>query len=793
MNSIELSESDYAEAIDEILRKIKNEQSKHNAAWFAEKLGVEASALSRARRKVNTGKKFGGMSRSELLDAIVKVEGHNLSWRFDKNSSKIVVEPRLGKSILGEKAGRRQIYKVYYWRGEKTQVGVGVMIIAIMDDKWHQATMLIDNQYPDFKNDDPYVLVSNDVSQYKKNTYVDFIDAAATGHRQLAIFHTPSSDVKNRSMVEGVFATLTRQYNPIAGVMLMEKLTEVENNDYADAELDDAETTFEKRREFLQKIHNIPPVFYNALYRKRLDTKGNDLVSQKALSNYDAWHNLSSFAGIYEGHYIRTTKNAIQCFLLEFYENGSATLRFPRSTPGKSHEPAKGQFKWVSQPKNTLTASFDYNPDEDHWRFRFILDGEDEHGCLYGIFAGTDIKTGDPVSGRVRLKLITEAISRNDETKDILKKRNIEDYYDRLKQVGLNTDDYLDLLRQDTELAKFLNAHFKPDYTDWPHLKEPNNQSQRIEQQINVSKSAFKYAGDYELYTLYRDKEGSTQKYFILRHPVRIGKDQYVQVKTRDDGLVSGMAIHATPVLKINFSEKETAYSHMLFTVNQLAYRKIDHVYGVLTGVHVGNHRSEATIAVLVGSYSIQAEKTSGKDSRSIDFEKNEYQEYEVGTEDFFKLDSGDPAKIATFISGHSNRYISPPGEPNLEIQSRLSKYRLPYFKAACYAGLSHTKAVKDSELATTGKQVLLEQVKYEYDLFIEAMEESFHHGFCDPLPQQKNSVNDRPWPEYDIDLLIKELRPGGAMVSLIEDVLDLCDQWNRPQVREAYLRINPE
>ena len=274
-----------------------------------------------------------------------------------------------------------------------------------------------------------------------------------------------------------------------------------------------------------------------------------------------------------------------------------------------------------------------------------------------------------------------------------------------------------------------------------------------------------------------------------------------MRIKIRYGNILSGVAIHQTPVLKVNFTEDATAYSHMLFTVNGLAYPKIDHVYGVLTGLHVGESRSEATIAVLVGNYSIKAEveaseKNEEPQLRGINFDADVYREFEVGKADFFDLDSGDPAKLATFIAGHYNRYISPPAHPNLEMQSRFSKYRLPYFKAACYAGLHYNKALTSTALNNGAKAAREVQLEIEKKLFLEALEEAFQHGFCDPLPQLNGSRSDRPLPTEDVGLLLTEMRAGGSMERLVNEVLTLSDRWRRPQIRMVYEGVrtqNPE
>lgn len=801
MKSEILPESAYADGIGEIIKRIKEDTSKYTANWIAGKLNINASALTHAKDRNDTSKKFGKMTRKELLEKIENIQEVHFRCQIDANASKIIVLPTIGKTKVGSSEDRQFIYKVCYWRGGDTDIGIGVMTISVNkvanQEEWHQATLLIDNQYANFKNEDPYVMHSTQINQYEKNTFIDFIDADHGSHRQLAVFRTLSPDVKNRKLIEGVFATITRDgYKPVAGMMLMDLLSTPEKESYLQAEAQDGDTTFEHRRVFFKTIHAVQPVIYNALYRKRLDTKGHNLVSVNSLPNFTSWDALQPFVGVYEGHYVRTSKKAIECFLVEFHENGSAILYFPKDRPGAIRFKAKGHFKWVSVPKHLLTANFEYDPNEDHWRFRFVMDSEEENSCLYGIFAGTEVNVGDPVSGRVRLRRINETMfseGQTDEDKEQAKKKySIESYTNRLRRIKLNSTDYTKLIQDDIDLELFLSGQHRPYYTvdsfhELPKIEQPEKPSPNSDVR---TASTFRYAGDYELYTLYRTLIGNTQKYYILRHPVRIRNDRSVEIRIRDNQLIKGVAIYSSPVLKINFDEVETAYSHMLFTVNSLGYDMIDHVYGVLTGVHIVNHRSEATIAVLVGRHSVKEalkvnrEKKGTVKPRPVNFDENTYYEYEVGKADFFQLDSGDPARIATFISGHFNRYISPPSHPNMSMQSRLSKYRMPYFKAACYAGLNYIRATKQNSS---------DEKANEQFLCIEALEEAFQHGFCDPIPQQDRAVSDRPLPKEDIDLLVKEILPGGSMVDLVDDVLKVCDDWNRIEVRKVYERKRPD
>ena len=222
---------------------------------------------------------------------------------------------------------------------------------------------------------------------------------------------------------------------------------------------------------------------------------------------------------------------------------------------------------------------------------------------------------------------------------------------------------------------------------------------------------------------------------------MRINKDGSVKLKIRYQQEIEGTATYKDPVLRINFNEEVTTYTHILLTVNQFSYEEIGHAFGVLSGVHKWNRRSEATIAVLVGPYSMG---TKGRrKTRKHNYETDMFVEYEVGRKEFFALDKGDPAKLATFISGHLDRYISPPSTPNEPMLSRRAKYRLLYFKSACYAGLKFVRLMRSSSVEDEKKPILLKKLESQKRDCLSALTESFQHGFCDPVPSTIDNDSD--------------------------------------------------
>lgn len=111
------------------------------------------------------------------------------------------------------------------------------------------------------------------------------------------------------------------------------------------------------------------------------------------------------------------------------------------------------------------------------------------------------------------------------------------------------------------------------------------------------------------------------------------------------------------------------------------------------------------------------------------------------------------PSKISTFLSGHFNRYISPPGEPNAKMQSRLAKYRLSFFKAACYSGVKYSQAKQNENFGKVRLPYEFEPGFHKTEC-LDSIEEAFQPGFCDPR-YFRDKIIDSVHPMYDIDLFV--------------------------------------
>ncbi|WP_254563175.1 hypothetical protein [Dyadobacter diqingensis] len=802
-----------SEALKTFFGILKKEKGNKAIIELADKMGMDYTRLTRAANfKKNPGQKFLKHSRAQLLESAITASGTEILPDYSEKGQKIFFL-RNGKKInIDEEPDPievkindvEQIYKIYYWRGGELKIGVGLMLVKFKQNIWSEVTLLIENHHAEHETTDaPYILSSvNTISEISGNIYIEFVDTTNSDLRQLAIFRTPKTIRLNRKIIEGVFATLTRNpYKPIAGVMLLVALNDKEEIKFKYHRNNDDDKKVENSLQYIDNLHEIPPVIQDFLYRKRLDTIKDDLISFKALPNYSAYSNLKGYQGVYIGHFVRSRVGVLEVFLLELYENCEAVIYFPGKDPGTIRDNPQGRFKWITNPAILMTASFHYDSIEDHWRFRFILDPErDNHSFLYGVFAGNEKTINWPLSGRVRLSLIDSG--KNLEANDAPEAnvtlwdmegraqaglssngkriKDIDKYVSLLRSVPLYSEDYWSLLEEDGNLRDFLSGHIKPTYTNQIKTRKENFHLPEDSRFKENDYNNFNFAGDYEVYTLYRKTIAGVQTYFIYKQPIRIFPDRKIQIKVSDNQIIHGDVTYVNPILKINFEQQVTSYTHLLLTVNQFKYQEIDHVFGVLSGVHVWTNRSEATIAVMLGPNSL-AER---KQIRDLNFEKNSFTQIEVGSKEFYELDSGDPAKLATFISGHNNRYISPPAKPNEPMMSRLSKYRLPYFKSACYSGKQYNEMVDSLDLSNVKNKNKIDRKKKEC---LNEIKEAFIHGFCDPRPKTLDDFVDPSNPRSDANLLVNELLESGTLRALVTDVLELCGKWNRKEVVRLY------